>query len=433
MRIRAKDGFSNIRAALMGAVICCGFAIAAPYSAEASDALTIVGTTCTATGAVGPFSTIQAAVNDTSTGGTVLVCPGTYHEQVTISTSLALTGPGGTPRAGFVSGAVIIAPPSTGLVANATSLTSGNPIAAQILVQGATNVTVERVTVDGTNNQITGCPSGSVPNLIGIYYQNASGEIYATTERNQKQDPTDAGCQSGLGIFVQSGSGGTSTVTILQNTVHDYQKNGITANEIGTTVNVDGNSVIGQGPTTGAAENGIQIGFGAAGTVSLNSVFNDIYVPSPPPTACTSTFAANAADGILVYGSPSVKVLNNTVSTTQFGIALVSDPGDGFLADGGTVTGNKVSGTEVCDAIDVCSNGNTVSSNTLSNNAQSAIHLDSTSASPSTCSSSGTGNTVKSNVINGACAGILNGPGAAVGTNTYNNTVHTKLTANSCP
>lgn len=38
------------------------------------------------------FATIQSAVNAAPTGGTVIACPGTYHEQVVIAKPLSLTG-----------------------------------------------------------------------------------------------------------------------------------------------------------------------------------------------------------------------------------------------------------------------------------------------------------------------------------------------------
>src|ERR1700761_1126935 len=38
------------------------------------------------------FNTIQSAVNAAPTGGTVVACPGTYHEQVVISKPLSLYG-----------------------------------------------------------------------------------------------------------------------------------------------------------------------------------------------------------------------------------------------------------------------------------------------------------------------------------------------------
>ena len=63
--------------------------------------------------------------------------------------------------------------------------------------------------------------------------------------------PTLNGCQSGLGILVQSG-GGSSVVTIANSSIHDYQKNGITANEAGTHVTISGNVVTGLGTAAAA-------------------------------------------------------------------------------------------------------------------------------------------------------------------------------------
>ena len=57
---------------------------------------------------------------------------------------------------------------------------------------------------------------------------------------------------TGLGIYVQSASPSTSTVKIQNSTVRGIQKNGITGNEVGTTVTITANSVVGAGPTTTA-------------------------------------------------------------------------------------------------------------------------------------------------------------------------------------
>src|SRR5215831_11484835 len=202
------------------------------------------------------FSTIQAAVNASTSGGTVQVCPGTYGEQVVIQKNLTLKGVGDS-----TSNAGVIVAPAGGMAANATSLSSGNPIAAQILVEApATAVRITNLALDGSNNGINNC----TPVLMGILYQNASGTVQHTSVKNQvlASSPVDMrGCQSGMGIFVQSGGSGTSNVTISSNYVQNYQKNGITADENGTTATITGNTVIGQGPTTGAAENSIQIGF----------------------------------------------------------------------------------------------------------------------------------------------------------------------------
>src|SRR5262249_11512227 len=114
------------------------------------------------------------------------------------------------------------------MVANTTSLTSGNPIAAVIVVAGTKDVTIERLTVDGSANGLTAC----TPSLFGIFYRNASGVVQDNVITNMR--PQSASCRlSGTGIFIQSGGGGASKVTLEGNSIHDYQKNGVTANEVG--------------------------------------------------------------------------------------------------------------------------------------------------------------------------------------------------------
>jgi hypothetical protein len=107
--------------------------------------------------------------------------------------------------------AAIISVPNGGLAQNATSLATGAAIAAQILVQDTTGVTITNMTVDGANNGVGGGCGTLDP--IGIYYQNASGTITHDSVLNEVLSPADNGRQAGLGIFVQSGNGGSSTVT----------------------------------------------------------------------------------------------------------------------------------------------------------------------------------------------------------------------------
>src|SRR5262249_15788460 len=156
--------------------------------------------------------------------------------------------------------------------------------------------TITNLTVDGSNNGVADCEL----NPIGIYYQNASGTITRAAVLNQALGAGLEGCQSGLGIFAQSGGGGTSVVNINNNHVEGYQKNGITGNELGTNVTITSNTVIGQGPTTGAAENSIQIGFGATGSVSKNTVGSDIWAPD------NINDPGDAAAGILVFASHGI-------------------------------------------------------------------------------------------------------------------------------
>ena len=371
------------------------------------------------------YTTIQKAVNAAPAGSIIDVCPGTYPEQVSITKNLTLIG--------VMSGtadAPTVVPPSGGLVTNATDPSGGNPVAAQIVASSpATSVTIQRLTVDGNGNKVTGCDGSgsSVPLMVGIYYQNVSGTITQNAIRNQLQDPADQNCPNGLGIYVESGGGATTTVIVSNNTVHSYQQNGITANgygdgSAGPSVTIENNTVDGAATTTDAAKNGIQIGFSATGKVTGNTSIDNIW------SGDTSGDNGDAGVGILVIASSGITVSNNTIGNAQFGIVTESI-GTGFLADDTTITENKITGTQIFDGIDLCSNGNTATGNDIDSSTEAGIHMD------DSCGSTGNSNTAKSNTINEACAGVLTGSGTSGNVDTPNtmfNVINTVLSGDTC-
>jgi len=371
------------------------------------------------------YPTISQAVSSSPSGATIDICPGTYPEQVTITKKLTLTGvQSGT------SDAAIIVPPSGGLVQNGTDI-FGNPVAAQVFVKGASSVTISNLIVDGTGNNLTGCGG---PTLEGIYFQNSTGKIEYNVVRNQYQtDFTDyGGCQNGLAINVESLTD-SGTVTVENNSVRSYQKNGITATGAmtgpgapGPTVNITGNHIVGLGATAqnwpgGAAENGIQVGLGASGTVSFNSVSDNIWFDD------TSSQPYNAASGILVYASVGITIHENYVVSAQFGITVDSDPNYG-PADDSIITTNQVTGTQLFDAIDLCSSSNQATGNIIYGAAESGIHAD------DTCGS-GNSNTITGNTITESCAAVLlgTGTGNTVSPNTSYAVTNTTLAGDVCP
>jgi parallel beta-helix repeat protein len=395
------------------ALSCLALVALAVLSGQAFASIVTVGL-CAGPGT--HYLTIQAAVKAVSAGSTLKVCPGTYPEQVSINKNLTLIGiPFGT------SDAPVIVVPMGGLVTNGVVDIFGFPTAAQILVQNAA-VNISHLAVDGANDGMTDCSIDP----IGIYYQNSSGTITSNAVRNVLLPTALQGCQDGLAINVESNTG-TPAVTISDNSVRNYDKNGITASgpndgSPGPKVTVTGNTVIGLGPTNVIAQNGIQIGYGATATVTFNYVADDIYI-NPP--ACSPCFGAS---GILIYGSAGVTVSGNTVESTQFGIAPVTASAS-LTANGTIVKSNHIGGTQLYDAIDLCSDGNTAQSNTIYGSSQDGIHTDDTCP-PST----GSTNTVTGNSINEACAGILLGSGSGNTTapNVFSNVTNTTLSGNVC-
>jgi len=317
------------------------------------------------------FKSIQSAVDAASPGDSIRVCKGVYPEQLSITKSVDIE-----PDPG-----VFVVP--LALKQNATGLATGVPIAAAIIVSGAADVSIADLTVDGINNAVTGC----APRVEGIYYQNASGEISRVVVRNFRLGPSLGGCQSGTGILIESGNGSSSHVEIRKCVIHDFQKNGITANEIGTYVRVHGNVVTGLGPTNGAAQNGIQIGFGANGEVSQNMVTNTVWSGCIDVSTCSAV-----ATSILVAESDGVKVSENLLSDAQVNIFIVGNLG--------AVSGNQVFNSRVFDGIRIEGNNYLVSRNRITSAGEALIFIQ------------GDENEVTHNRLSDATIGILKSTGS---------------------
>ena len=333
-------------------------------------------TNCNATTAA--YFSINSALTAAAPGDQIFICPGSgpYNEQLSIDKQVTLKG---------ILGATLRPSP---MAANTTSLSSGSPIAAAVLIEdGVAGVVIDQLTVDGSGNGIAGC----LPNPIGVYFRNSSGTVRNSVVKNARLGAGLGGCQSGLGIFAQSdGVGGTSVVTVSNTSVHDFQKNGITGNGSGTTLTATNNEVTGDGPTPSIAQNGIQIGFGAKGTITSNVVSEVVYSlcvdPSAPdPNPCNN----GSSTGILVYaGGAATTVSSNTVTTTQTGVYLD--------ASNSTANANLMTRTLQYDGIYVPAgaDSNTISNNGITNSDESGIWVD------------GTLNIVTKNSINEAPIGI---------------------------
>ena len=323
-----------------------------------------------------PYTTIASAVVAARPHDVIKICPGTYPEQLTIAKSLTLLGQ---------SGAVL--KPSA-MVANTTSLITGSALATVIVIDGVRDVTIEGLTIDGADNGITSCPAPAevpVPDLFGIFYRNASGSVRDSAIRNMRLGPGLAACRGGTAILVQSGSGGRSRVAIEDNSIHSFQRNGITANEAGTTAHIRRNVVTGLGPTTGAVQSGIQIARGATGVVEENIVTQMISATCVDVATCGS----NANGVIIGSGSSGVRVARNTVGSTQTGVAV--------FGDGNRVQDNVVFETRVFDGIYVEGGGNDIKGNTITRSDESGIFI------------AGDANRVEKNRINEAPIGLLDG------------------------
>ncbi len=331
------------------------------------------------------FSTIQAAINASAKGGTVLVCPGVYPEQLQIYNPLTLRG----VDSGGSNLALITMPPGG--------------IGNQIYVQ-ATGVNISDLTIDGSNNGVTLCGQGPT----GIYYWLSSGIINHVTVRNHFASVPIAECNSGDGIFVGTDNTGASNVTIEFSSIHGFQANGIEVNGRGASATIKNNTIGGNVP--GPTSNGIAVWLGATGTITSNSIINVL-----EPVAYPNLFGAGY--GIIVECSQGVTATSNQIGDTQAGIVVSSAsscPELGYgNGDANTFSHNTISQTHIFDAVYVCGNFNLVQSNTINGTSEAAVRFDD-SCNPGV---SGFNNTFISNTVNEACVTSLIDP-AVAGSNT---------------
>lgn len=243
------------------------------------------------------FTTISAAVAAASPGSTILVCPGTYQETVTVNK------PGLTLRSQQPLQATIKAPHA--------------PITAIV------RITSSNVSLNGFT--ITNSGQTSSPNSIqyGVYVSNGGS---ADIEHNDISDISDApisGDQNGVAVEVgHAADNTTGSATIADNTIEDYQKNGVTVDGVNSWGDIEQNTIMGVGPTSVTAQNGIQISSGASGVIKNNTVSNNVYSPG----TVTST-------GILLCGAAFTDTEGNTLSTDDTGLYdAANEAGEGCPA-----------------------------------------------------------------------------------------------------
>lgn len=221
---------------------------------------------------------------DTSTSGTTITLLGDCTETApfTVPDGFTLDGAGHTLTAADPDG--------------------GSFLGAAVQSGGAT-MTVTNLTIEGASTAI------DCREFTGIRFTNAGGSVTNTTvDHLLRDDPAARGCQNGLGIYANNADGQpVREITISDDTVTDYNKNGITVN--GPMVaTISGNVVTGSGPVPlgYAAQNGIQVGFGASALVTGNSVSGNDYLPSE-----------DVACGILVYQASGVRQNRNDLFANE--------------------------------------------------------------------------------------------------------------------
>lgn len=221
------------------------------------------------------------------------------------------------------------------------------------------------------------CASGAA-RLRGILLEAASGEVVDSAVSGLAKGSSTSGCQEGFGIEVRNddASRGPFRVDVLRNRVSSYQKVGILA--VGAVdVTIDGNTVQGGGPVAHIARNGIQVGNGATGSVTGNSVSGNAYTGASGDTGAGLVVAGGSYYGAGTPLSTGLVIERNTLTDNDIGVSLSQLEGSGGAAPS--------TPTRIRVASNVLSNG------AATNPTYQAAIAD-----------FGTGNVITSNVISGA-------------------------------
>ena len=279
---------------------------------------------------------IQQAINDAAAGSTVTVDGGNYSEELDINKSITLRG---------INSPVLIAPATL----NNDFDVSGQSNRPVIHVTGASGVVIDGFTINGAG------AGDSNYRFIGIAYHNASGTIQ-NNSLDAFRDSSLSGSASGVGIYILNDDGVPRIVNVLDNTISDYQKGGIVASGQNLTVDIAGNTITGQGPTTVIDQNGIQISGNTGGVIDSNVISDNwcdstsqtasgvvVYNNSAPLTISNNIFDGNQIN-IRIQDSYNVNITGNTILNASRGIEIVSVVL--FGEANATITGNTISGNE---------------------------------------------------------------------------------------
>jgi hypothetical protein len=282
------------------------------------------------------FANISTAVSSVPPSSTVLVCPGTYKEQVTISQPLTLQG-----ITSANSAQAVIAVPTGGL-STTSDLVFGFTAAPQVMVT-AGPVTLTNITVDGTGGGV-----GCTVFLVGIYYAGgSSGTVNEITTRNH----LNSTCS--IGILADNETSTSESVTIQNSSIHDVEGFGVVE---GTSQTPPTLTATVKGNTIDSSNTGIQT-FLNAGSVTGNVVsagFTALNLAAPATTVSGNTIT-NSGAGI-VADSEGVSATSNRISNSQIGIAIA--------ANGTNFQSNTV--TKTTTGIDLGCHTATVAHNTIS-------------------------------------------------------------------
>jgi hypothetical protein len=265
----------------------------------------------------------------------------------------------------------------TGFFRDAINLTAAliNP---KGIVSGNVNGTGCNIVVyygPGANGLVNGASIHGA-NYYGVVNNGANVTIQGSTIFDIGDTPFD-GDQHGIAIYFAYES--KAQGAIFDNVISNYQKGGIVVNGPLAKATVQSNTVIGQGPINFIAQNGIQLGYGAQGSILNNVVTGNSYTG---PNEASS-------GGIILVG----------------GACYGGDPETGVTVEDNIGTGNDVgvwfTNLDInCDPV-LTPTRDQALNNTLRNNAVNNTTGDGTVGYQAGIADQGDGDTIEGNSICG--------------------------------
>jgi parallel beta-helix repeat protein len=270
------------------------------------------------------FTSVQAAVTAAPAGSKIKVCRGTYTEQVTIPAgkdNLTLFSEGKFQ-------AVLKAPPVM------------VDVKAIVRVSGAQNVTIRHFLITGPGG--TGCDSIR----YGVRVDSGGSATITDNHITAIHDTPFSGCQNGNAVQIgRAAEMTTGSGVVTHNLLDDYQKTGVVVDAAGSTATVDHNEIVGVGPTTLIAQNGVQISRGAVATVDHNKVSMNVYSLQTVVSEGLLLFQAGANssidhndsflndDGVDLTQTSNITVSHNKTQDNTFDGVFVDDASMNNLID----------------------------------------------------------------------------------------------------
>jgi hypothetical protein len=220
-----------------------------------------------------------------------------------------------------------------------------------VLRNAGSSMNISDLTVTGQN--LGGACDAGDNRLMGIYYQDAGGSVTNTSIDGITQGD---GCQEGIAVYIKSTDPTPDAVTADHVSVTNYQKGGVTVTGQGADLTLTNSSIGPAGAPDGSsmsqqiAANGLQISFGATGTVHGTTVAGNewdvdgnwsatavlIYQAAGAVFTQNTVNGADTDEGVYVSGSDQVTVADNTIERTVSASDTLDLWGIGIdLGDGG--------------------------------------------------------------------------------------------------